>query len=158
MFKDTFRLCRDAKGLLVDRMTNTLIIDRFNVNYEIRIMFNSHQFILYLVSHACRLSTFASRDLPDHNCFSQLFSHTSLSSFFLLPWNISNTQITPHHNYTHIHPSIQTLCIFIPQYIIIYGNHYHICICVIHCVRCIYFKFWICRKCTCIVLRISKWI
>ena len=41
-------------------MTNTLIIDRFNINYEIHVVFNS------LSRHSC----FASGDLADHNCFS----------------------------------------------------------------------------------------
>ena len=105
------------KLLSVDRMTNTQIIDRFNINYEIHIMFHS------LSRHSC----FAPLVLPDHNCFSSPClalncSRIHLShSFFLLPWNIS--KITPQL-YTHS-PSIQTLCIFIPQYIIIYGNHHH---------------------------------
>ena len=61
-------------NVLVDRMTTTLIIDRFNIIYEIHIMFNSHQFNLYLVSRALRHSCFASLisasgHLVDHNCF-----------------------------------------------------------------------------------------
>ena len=34
---------KKRKKLLADRMTNTLIIDRFNIN-EIHVMFNSHRF------------------------------------------------------------------------------------------------------------------
>ena len=44
--------------MLADRMTNTLIIDKFNINYEIHITFNSRQFTLYLVSHASPLGIF----------------------------------------------------------------------------------------------------
>ena len=114
--KASDKLYAEKSIMLVDRITSTLITDRFNINYETHITLNSHQFTLYLVSHALRHWIFPITTVSRQ--------HARSRSFFLLPWNASNTQITPHHNYMHTHPSIRTLCIFIPQYIIIYGNHY----------------------------------
>ena len=103
--------------MLVNRMTNTLIIHRFNINYEMHIMFNSHQFTLYLVSHASRLGTFLITTVFHPHALFQLFSHTSLS--FVLS---SAMKYIKHSDHTtpqlyaysrHTRPSIQTLCIFI---------------------------------------------
>ena len=67
--------------------------------------FNSHT--LLHSSHAS--IQFSTGHLPDHICFFTMLtlncSRIHLShSFFLLPWNISNTQITPHHSYTLLSP------------------------------------------------------
>ena len=64
--------------MLVDRMTTTLIIDRFNIIYEIHIMFNSHQFNLYLVSFL------ASGHLVDHNCFPSPCSLSVVLAYIVL--------------------------------------------------------------------------
>ena len=89
----------------VDRITNTLIIDRFNINYEARMMFDSHWLfsslvnsLFLLVFHASRLEILPITTLFRHRARSRLFS----------------PQLCAH-----------TLCIFILQYIIIYGNHYY---------------------------------
>ena len=82
---------------------------------------------MLLVLHASRF--FPITTVSRYHARSQSFSHTSLSFVLSSAMKyISNTQITSHHNYMHTrhtYPSIQTLCIFTPQYITIYGNHYH---------------------------------
>ena len=89
--------------------------------------FNSHTLSLLHSSHASiQLST---GHLADHICFFVTMlalscSHISLIRSFFCPWNISNTQITPHHSYT------LTLATFILPYkhhvfSLIHGNHYH---------------------------------
>ena len=54
------------------------------------------------------------------NCSRIHLSH----SFFLLSWNISDTQITPHHSYTL---TLATLILPNKHHVfsLIYGNHYH---------------------------------
>ena len=106
--------------LLVHRIKNTLIIDRFNINHETHIMFNSHWFTLLSI-HSC----FSSLMLRDHNCFSSscslsIFSRIHLPhSFFLLPWNSSDAQITPHHNYVH---TLATLILPYKHYVYSFHN------------------------------------
>ena len=122
--------CSFHLKLLVDRIINTLVGDRFNITKYIyltlTLCFNSH-----ILLHSSLVSIqFSTGHLPDHICFFVTMlalncSRIHLShSFFLLPWNISNTQITPHHSYT------LTLATLIFPYkhnvfSLIYGNHYH---------------------------------
>ena len=132
-----FMVCRDFQIILIIchycqwiGLINTLVGDRFNKNHQIHI-FNSHT--LFQLSYSATLKSrvyFTTGHLPDHICFFVTMPALSCSrihlshSFSLLPWNISNTQITPHHSYTL---TLATLILPYKRHVfsLIYGNHYH---------------------------------
>ena len=64
--------------------------------------------------------TFVSSSPCPHSAVLAYISH----SLLLLPWNISNTQIIPHHSYTL---TLATLILPYKHHVTshIYGNHYH---------------------------------
>ena len=119
--------------LLVDRTDKhtKLEIDLIEITKYIyltlTLYFNSHTLLHSSHASSIQLST---GHLPDHICFFVTMlalncSRIHLSdSFFLLPWNISNTQITPHHSYTL---TLATLILPYKRHVfsLIYGNHYH---------------------------------
>ena len=96
------------------------------VYLTLTLCFNSHT-LLHSSHASIQLST---GRLSNHICFFVTIlalqcSRIHLShSFFLLPWNISNTQITPHHSYTL---TLATLILPYKHHVFshIYGNHYH---------------------------------
>ena len=110
--------------LLMNRMINTLVGDRFNRNYEIHI-FNSH--ILSQLSYSATLKprVYLTLDWASsrshlffrHHARVQLFSHTSLSFVFssAMKYFKNSDHTTPLlYSYSrHTHSSIQTSCTFI---------------------------------------------
>ena len=113
--------------MLVDRIINTLVGDRFNRNYEIHI-FNSHT--LSQLSYSATLKPRVSPTLDwtssrshlflRHHARAQLFSHTSLS--FVLS---SAMEYLKHSDHTT--PLFATLILPYKHHVfsLIYGNHYH---------------------------------
>ena len=107
--------------MLVDRIINTLVGDRFHRNYKVHI-FNSHT--LFQLSATLKPRVYPTLDWASsrshlffrHHARAQLFSHTSLSfvhssAMEYLKHSDHTTPLLYSHS-RHIHSSIQTSYIF----------------------------------------------